>query len=394
MFDHRQLANQLDLFHFEVYSPGMVFWHPKGWQVFQQLEQRMRHHYQKAGFKEVRTPQFLKRELWQRSGHWQKFSEDMFVGGAYDEESEVNDYALKPMSCPAHIALYQKGVHSYRSLPYRVFEFGLVHRNEPSGSLYGCMRLRQFTQDDAHVFCRWDQAMEEVCSYLQLSKKVYAEFGFEQLDIKLSTQPENSMGEKSDWKKAEALLAKACDNLDVAYELQAGEGAFYGPKLELSLKDYHGRVWQCGTVQLDFNLPEKFELVYRNKNGEMQQPVMIHQAVFGSLERWLGVLIENLEGRLPLWLAPVQVAILIVDPAAESWANIIAEALLQNNIRVEIHNDDESLAKKLKRCYQQKMPNILIIGKSETDSKSVTLRQRGQKQQLCLTLDKLLELFN
>ena len=387
MYDHRQIANQLDLFHFEPISPGMVFWHPSGWRLYRRIQDHVRQIYHKSGFREVRTPEFLKREVWETSGHWEKFSENMFVGGGFSEDPE---YALKPMSCPGHIHIYKKGVHSYRNLPYRVFEFGTVYRNEPSGSLNGCMRLRQFTQDDAHVFCRWDQALDEIAHFFQRVRKLYHAYGFKKLDIKIATRPKNSFGAPEQWQRAEELLAQACRQAGLPFDYHIGEGAFYGPKIELAFNDMLGREWQCGTIQLDFNMPAKFGLSYRDENHTFERPVILHQALLGSLERWIGILLESSQGALPTWLAPIPVAIASIDNSVVEYVANIEDLLQDAGHHVESDISSETISRKIKRFADQKVPIILVIGQNELQQQSANLRLRGSNQHRSISLPEFM----
>ncbi|MCC8365731.1 threonine--tRNA ligase [Xenorhabdus sp. PB61.4] len=372
MKTHREIAQQLDLFHSEPQGPGMIFWHPNGWRLFQNIQQHMRKIYQQHGFQEVRTPQFLKKELWQTSGHLAMYEEDMFFGG--DQEC-MSDYALKPMSCPAHILLFKRGVHSYKELPIKLFEFGLVHRNEPSGALNGCLRLRQFTQDDAHVFCAWSQIQVEVINFLNRAKLVYSQYGYHQLLVRISTRPESALGDKILWQKAEQILIDVCQEQSVDFEIQIGEGAFYGPKIELALKDNMEREWQCGTIQLDFNLPERFDIAYTNSSGEKEHTVILHQVIYGSIERWIGVLLESTQGALPEWVHPLPVAIATVSEAAIDYANALVCSLNSADLPVLADHSNSSVAHKVRRFHQLKIPNILIIGEQEMKTDQVALRR-------------------
>ncbi|TQV70117.1 threonine--tRNA ligase [Exilibacterium tricleocarpae] len=375
--DHRQIGKRLDLFHFDAAAPGMVFWRPRGWQLYRTIEQHIRAHYRAGGFHEIKTPQLLKRELWQQSGHWDKFADNMFVGGAL-AASQPAEYALKPMSCPAHIMSFKHGVHSYRKLPYRLFEFGLVHRNEASGALSGCMRLRQFTQDDAHVFCSWEHVTAEVRAFFDRVTKVYRAYGYDQLSVKLSTRPQQSLGSAALWRRAEQLLADASAGAGLAPQTQIGEGAFYGPKLELSLSDGQGRQWQCGTIQLDFNLPVKFGLRYRDAAPE-QTPVILHQAILGSLERWVGIMLEASGGALPFWVAPVQVAVANVDRESLSYVEQLSRELETRAFRVENAFGEESLGRKIRRLTQLRVPVLLLAGAREQRQAIVKVRRAGAR---------------
>ncbi|MDX7992308.1 threonine--tRNA ligase, partial [Xenorhabdus littoralis] len=372
MKTHREIAQQLDLFHSEPQGPGMIFWHPNGWRLFQDIQQHIRQLYQQHGFQEVRTPQFLKKDLWQTSGHLMMFGEDMFFGGG---QENMQEYALKPMSCPAHILLFKRGVHSYRELPVKLFEFGLVHRNEPSGSLNGSLRLRQFTQDDAHVFCAWSQVQDEIKHFLGRARHVYRQYGYQQLAVKISTRPESALGELALWQSAEQVLIDVCRSESIDFELQVGEGAFYGPKIELALQDNREREWQCGTIQLDFNLPERFDITYTNAAGERERPVILHQVMYGSLERWIGMLLEVTQGALPEWIHPLPVAIATVSEAALDYANELANSLKSAGLHVLIDHSNNSISRKIKRFHQMKIPNILIVGEQEIKTHQVVLRR-------------------
>lgn len=378
MKKHRSVAQALDLFHSQPSAPGMVFWHPNGWKLFRKVKQHMRDIYQNAGFDEISTPLFLKKELWERSGHWEKFSDNMFVGGEHEAESL---YALKPMSCPAHILFFKRDVISYRALPFRVFEFGVVHRNEPSGALNGLMRLRQFTQDDAHVLCRWQDCVEEIQAFLDRARRVYADYGYHQLDVRISTRPESYFGSDDDWKKAEAILAAACQAANVDYEFQPGEGAFYGPKIELVLRDGQNRQWQCGTIQLDFNMPSRFKLEYIDELGEACQPVMLHQAIYGSLERWIGILLESSQGRLPVWVHPIPVGIAAININCNAHCIALQERLAEHGIAVSFNSAQQSIAKKIKIFQQQYTPIVLIAGDKEVARNSFVVRELDGQQQ-------------
>lgn len=405
MYDHRQIAKAMDLFHFEEHSPGMVFWHPMGWRLYQSIERFMQQIYENYGFQEVRSPIMLGRALWERSGHWQKFGHQMFLVGAPNleqvassrqDESIQNpekmidpDYALKPMSCPAHIAIYKADKRSYREMPMRLMEFGIVHRNEPSGTLSGCMRLRQFVQDDAHIFCCDVDLTNEISNFLKIVHQVYAAFGYENFAIKISLRPEQRLGSDDLWDKAEAALMHACHSLGYQYDVLPGEGAFYGPKIEASLQDHLGRSWQCGTIQVDFNLPQIFELSFVNSEGKLEQPVMLHQAVLGSLERWIGILLENQGGALPLWLAPVQVAVASISEKSSSWAKAIFAKLKQQGIRAELHANNHPIAKKIRKLSERKIPLIAIVGEHEAANQTIKLRRLGVVDQEELSLAQL-----
>lgn len=396
MQDHRELARVMDLFHFEEHSPGMIFWHPTGLRLFHIIEGYMRRVYEAHGFEEVRSPIALSRSLWERSGHAHKFRENMFLVGRLVSDrpdSEVEEvslsYALKPMSCPAHIAIYSDRQRSYRELPLRLMEFGIVHRNEPKGTLSGCMRLRQFVQDDAHIFCRESDVISEIRNFLHCVGEVYSAFEYREFAIRISLRPERRLGSDVLWDKAESALIGACQELGYAYELLPGEGAFYGPKIEVSLKDYLGRSWQCGTIQVDFNLPQIFELSFVNADGELEQPVMLHQALLGSLERWIGILLENHGGVLPLWLAPVQVAVASISEKSAEWAEAIFLHLKQKGIRAELQMSDRTIAKKIRELSERRIPFIAIVGEREAARGRVNLRRLGSQQQQSLTIEQL-----
>jgi len=373
MKTHREIAEQLDLFHSEPDAPGMIFWHPSGWRLFENIKSHMRRVYHKNGFEEVNTPVFMKQALWEKSGHIEMFSDNMFFGGS---NKQHNGYVLKPMSCPAHILLYKRGVHSHRDLPFKLFEFGLVHRNESSGSLNGCLRARQFTQDDAHVFCRWDQARDEIRQFLQRAKKVYSDYGYEQIGVKVSTKPDKALGDDEDWIRAQELLASACFSEQMEMALQEGEGAFYGPKIELSLTDSMGRSWQCGTIQFDFNLAKRFDVQYVNEQGDFDAPVIMHQAMYGSVERWIGILLETSQGDLPLWLHPLPVAIASVKESSCEFAEKVAGKLLDSGIPVLTDVSQSSVARKMKRFHKKKIPFIVTIGDTETNQGVVSIKSR------------------
>jgi threonyl-tRNA synthetase len=397
MADHRELARDMDLFHFEEHSPGMVFWHPQGLRLFHNVENFMREVYQAHDFEEVRSPIALSRSLWERSGHWEKFRAGMFVVGSeaahVDNElaqSVINpDYALKPMSCPAHIAIYQSHKRSYRELPMRLMEFGMCHRNELSGTLSGCMRLRQFVQDDAHIFCRESDVQREIQNFLKMVQQVYVAFGYNQFSLQISLRPEQRLGSDQLWDRAEALLINAVESLGQNYQLAPNEGAFYGPKLEISLQDHLGRSWQCGTFQVDFNLPQVFELAFVNEQGEMERPVMLHQAILGSLERWIGILLEHHRGILPVWVAPTQVAVASISNKAAAWAEEIVSRLKQLQIRVELQNQDQTISKKIRELSKRRVPLIAIVGEQEAKKQTLNLRYLGAVEQQEISLAQL-----
>lgn len=397
MADHRELARDMDLFHFEEHSPGMVFWHPQGLRLFRSIENLMRQVYQAHNFEEVRSPIALSRSLWERSGHWEKFRKGMFVVGSGEVEADNDsaqsilnpDYALKPMSCPAHIAIYQSHKRSYREHPMRFMEFGICHRNELSGTLSGCMRLRQFVQDDAHIFCRESDVQQEIGNFLKMVQQVYIAFGYNQFSLQISLRPEQRLGSDHLWDRAESLLVEAVQSLGYSYQLAPNEGAFYGPKLEISLQDQLGRSWQCGTFQVDFNLPQVFELAFVNEQGELERPVMLHQAILGSIERWLGILLEHHRGVLPVWAAPTQIAIASISGRASVWAETIFSRLKQLGIRVELHNQDRTISKKIRDLSKHRVPLVAIVGEQEAKSQTLNLRCLGAVEQQEISLAQL-----
>ena len=370
--DHRKLGRELDLFHIDEHSPGTVFWHPKGWTVWQGVEQYMRKVYQDNGYLEVKGPQILDKSLWEKTGHWDKYKENMFV-----TESEKRDYALKPMNCPGHILIYKHGLKSYRDLPLRFGEFGACHRNEPSGGLHGIMRVRAFTQDDGHIFCTEEQIPSEVVAFTTLLQKVYADFGFKNIIYKLSTRPEKRIGTDESWDKAETALAEGLKASGCEFTYLPGEGAFYGPKIEYTLKDALGREWQCGTIQVDPNLPERLDAEFVGEDGGRHRPIMLHRAIVGSLERFIGILIEEHAGALPFWLAPVQIAILNITDTQAEYAQNVAKRLKNKGFRVELDLRNEKITYKIREHSMQKLPYILVIGDKEMAAGSVAVRARG-----------------
>jgi len=370
--DHRRLGRQLDLFHTQEEAPGMVFWHPKGWTVYQTVEQYIRELLREHGYQEVRTPLVVDRSLWERSGHWEKFRKEMFT-----TEAEGRDYAVKPMNCPCHVLIYQQGLRSYRDLPLRLAEFGSCHRNEPSGALHGLMRVRAFTQDDAHIFCTEDQVQEEVRRFIDLLRRVYADFGFEEVLVRLSTRPEERVGSDEVWDKAEAALQQALEAQGLAYEFQPGEGAFYGPKIEFSLRDCLGRVWQCGTIQVDFNMPARLGAEYVAEDNTRRTPVMLHRAILGSLERFIGILLEHHAGALPAWLAPVQAVVATITDRQVPYAREVAERLRRGGLRVEADLRNEKINLKIREHTLQKVPYLLVVGDREVSEGTVAVRARG-----------------
>jgi threonyl-tRNA synthetase len=372
--DHRKLGRELDLFHIDEYSPGTVFWHPKGWTVWQEVEQYMRRVYRDNGYLEVKGPQILDKTLWEKTGHWDKYRENMFT-----TDSEKREYALKPMNCPGHIIIFNQGIKSYRDLPLRYGEFGQCHRNEPSGGLHGIMRVRGFTQDDGHIFCTEDQIQGEVIAFTTLLQKVYRDFGFTNILYKLSTRPEKRIGTEESWDKAEAALAEGLRASGCEFEYLPGEGAFYGPKIEYTLKDALGRQWQCGTIQVDPNLPERLDAEFVGEDGARHRPIMLHRAIVGSLERFIGILIEQHAGALPTWLAPTQVAVLNITDAQADYCQEIAKSLQNQGLRVETDLRNEKITYKIREHALQKLPYILVVGDKEKAAGEVAVRARGNK---------------
>lgn len=369
--DHRKLAKRMDLFHIQDEAPGMVFWHPNGWTLYQILEDYMRDIQRKNGYVEVRTPQVVDKVLWERSGHWEHYHANMFT-----TVSESRDYAVKPMNCPCHLQIFNQGLKSYRDLPLRMAEFGACHRNEPSGSLHGLMRVRGFTQDDAHIFCTEEQMQEESTRFIQLTLDVYKEFGFTDVELKLSTRPESRLGDDALWDKAEHALEGALNKVGQKWELQIGEGAFYGPKIEFSLRDSIGRVWQCGTLQLDFVLPGRLSSQYVAEDGSRKNPVMLHRAILGSFERFIGILIEHYAGDLPTWLAPVQVAVMNITDKQADYANDLTKSLLNSGFRVETDLRNEKIGFKIREHTLAKIPYLLVVGNKEVENGTVSVRTR------------------
>ncbi|MDD3786039.1 MAG: threonine--tRNA ligase [Porticoccaceae bacterium] len=372
--DHRRLGRELGLFHMDEHSPGTVFWHPKGWAVWQEVEQYMRRVYRDNGYQEVKGPQILDKTLWEKTGHWDKYRENMFT-----TESEKRDYALKPMNCPGHILIYKQGIKSYRDLPLRYGEFGACHRNEPTGGLHGIMRVRAFTQDDGHIFCTEDHIQKEVLDFTRLLQKVYADFGFTEIIYKVATRPEARIGSDESWDKAEHALMESLRASGCAFEIAPGDGAFYGPKIEYTLKDAIGRQWQCGTIQVDFSMPERLDAEYVGEDGARHRPVMLHRAIVGSLERFIGILIEQHAGALPIWLAPVQVAVLNITDAQAEYALEVVKLLQKQGLRVETDLRNEKITYKIREHALQKLPYILVVGDKERAAGAVAVRARGNK---------------
>ncbi len=372
--DHRKLSKHLDLFHMQEEAPGMVFWHPKGWVIWQQIEQYMRQKFVDYGYQEVRTPAVMDRSLWEKSGHWENYRENMFT-----TSSENRDYAVKPMNCPGHVQIFNSGLHSYRDLPLRLAEFGSCHRNEPSGALHGIMRVRGFTQDDAHIFCTEDQIKAEVADFIIMLQKVYADFGFNDVLVKLSTRPEKRVGSDETWDRAEEALAAALGQNRLTYDLQPGEGAFYGPKIEFTLKDSLGRLWQCGTIQLDFNLPVRLGAEFVDEDNGRKPPVMLHRAILGSMERFIGILIEHHAGNFPLWLAPVQVAVLNISDGQAAYAQKVTEILRKAGIRAIADLSNNKITYKIREHSLQKLPYLLVVGDKEMADGKLAVRARGNQ---------------
>jgi threonyl-tRNA synthetase len=387
--DHRKLGKALDLFHMQDNAPGMVFWHPKGWTIWQQVEQYLRRVYLESGYQEVKCPQILDRSLWEASGHWEHYKDNMFTTA-----SENRDYAVKPMNCPGHIQVFNSGLRSYRDLPLRYGEFGSCHRNESSGSLHGLLRVRGFTQDDGHIFCTEDQIQSEVDAFTRKLLEVYKDFGFENVIYRLSTRPANRVGSDESWDKAEKALAEALNNVGVQWEELKGEGAFYGPKIEYSLKDSLGRVWQCGTIQVDFNMPVRLGAEFVDADNTRKPPVMLHRAIVGSLERFIGILIENHSGAMPTWLAPVQAVVASITDSQAEYATGVAKSLQAQGFRVESDLRGEKISLKIRELSLQKVPFILVVGDQERVSSQVTVRARGGKDLGAMTVDAFADRLN
>ena len=384
--DHRKLGKALDLFHMQEEAPGLVFWHAKGWSIWQEVEQYMRRVYRENGYQEVKAPQILDSSLWEKTGHWGHYKENMFT-----TESESRSYALKPMNCPGHIQIYNHGLHSYKDLPLRFGEFGQCHRNETSGSLHGIMRVRGFTQDDGHIFCTPDQIQSEVAAFNALTRKVYADFGFNDVAIKLALRPSDRIGSDETWDKAENAMREAIRASGVTWEELPGEGAFYGPKIEYHLKDSIGRSWQCGTMQVDYFMPERLGATYIDENDQRQTPVMLHRAIVGSLERFIGILIENHAGALPTWLAPVQVVIANISQSQAEYVAQVAQELEKQGLRVQIDLRNEKITYKIREHSLQKVPYILVVGDKERDAHSVAVRARGNQDMGVMPVSAFIE---
>ncbi|MDP6104528.1 MAG: threonine--tRNA ligase [Gammaproteobacteria bacterium] len=386
--DHRKIGKTQGLFHMQEEAPGMVFWHEKGWTLYQLVEQYMRSIFRDNNYQEVRTPLLIDRTLWEKSGHWDKFGDAMFTTG-----SENRDYAIKPMNCPAHVQIYNQGLKSYRDLPLRLAEFGSCHRNEPSGTLHGIMRVRNFVQDDGHIFCTSDQVQEEVSSFIDLTFNVYKHFGFDNVDIKLSTRPEKRVGSDEVWDRAEAALEKALDDKGIDWELQEGEGAFYGPKIEFVLKDCLEREWQCGTLQVDFSMPERLDAQYIDEDNSKQTPVMLHRAIVGSLERFVGILIEHHEGAYPSWLAPIQAVILNISDKQLEFATDIEKKLKKQQLRVVSDLRNEKIGFKIREHSMQRYPYILVVGDREMENNQIAVRKRGGEDLGSMSIEAFIEII-
>ena len=387
--DHRKIGKTQDLFHTQEESPGMIFWHPKGWTLYQIIVQYMSQVFKDNGYQEVHTPEVMDRSMWEKSGHWDKFGDAMFT-----THSENRDYAIKPMNCPGHVQIYKQGLKSYRDLPFRLAEFGSCHRNEPSGTLHGIMRVRNFVQDDAHIFCTIDQIQDEVSKFIDLTFKVYKHFGFENIDIKLSTRPEKRVGSDEDWDKAEASLSEALDAKGINWELQEGEGAFYGPKVEFVLKDCLDREWQCGTIQADFSMPGRLDAQYIAEDGSKQTPVMLHRVIVGSIERFTGILIEHYEGAFPSWLSPIQAVILNISEKQEEFSKNVEKNLKKQGLRVISDLRNEKIGFKIREHSMQRYPYILVVGDREVENNQVSVRRRGGEDLGSMSLEALIELIN
>jgi len=383
--DHRRLGREMDLFHLQEEAVGSVFWHPKGWALWRTVEEYMRGRLERSGYVEVKTPQLVDRKLWEASGHWEKFRQAMFIATSGEEELEL---AIKPMNCPCHVQIYRHGIKSYRDLPLRMAEFGSCHRYEPSGALHGIMRVRAFTQDDAHIFCTEDQITSETIAFCELLKSIYKDFGFTEVRVKFSDRPEKRAGDDSIWDKAESALLDASKAAGLETTLNPGEGAFYGPKLEFVLRDAIGRDWQCGTLQVDFVLPERLDASYAAEDGSKKRPVMLHRAILGSFERFIGILIENFAGRFPVWLAPTQVVVATIVSDADGYAQEVVERLKSAGLRVEADIRNEKINKKVAEHSGLKVPVMLVVGRREADERTVAMRRLGSQAQEIIALDQ------
>ncbi len=384
--DHRKLARQLNLFHLQEEAPGMVFWHPKGWTIYQEVENYIRGLMREHGYREIKTPQIVDRSLWEKSGHWDKFGEEIFA-----LQAENRDYAVKPMNCPCHIQIFNQGVKSYRELPLRLAEFGSCHRNEPSGTLHGLMRLRNFVQDDAHIFCTEDQLQGEVSSFIDLLFKVYADFGFAEIIVNLSTRPPKRVGSDEIWDKAEKALEVALGSNQLEWTLKPGDGAFYGPKIDFSLKDCIGRIWQCGTIQVDFSMPGRLGAEYVAEDGSRRTPVMLHRTILGSLERFIGILVEEHAGKFPPWLAPVQAVVMNITDGQAGYTDEVAKSLRKQGFRAEADLRNEKIGLKIREHTLQRVPYLLIVGGREVDNRTVSVRTRAGEDMGGMTVEAFAE---
>ena len=390
--DHRKLGKEMDLFHFQEEAPGMVFWHPKGWTIYTQLQQYVREMQKKAGYFEVNTPEVVDRKLWEKSGHWDKYRENMFITEIDEEHAnEKRTNALKPMNCPNHVQIYNQGIKSYRDLPFRLSEFGKCHRYEASGTMHGLMRVRGFTQDDAHIFCTEDQIESETKNFIDLLSAMYSDLGFSDFKIKLSTRPEKRIGSDASWDKAEKALQDAIEKLKLPYTIDEGDGAFYGPKLDFVLTDAIGRKWQCGTLQVDFNLPGRFDSTYVGADGSKHTPVLLHRAALGSFERFIGILLENYEGKLPLWLSPTQTVIAAITDEANDYADELNKTLLSHKLRTEVDIRNEQISYKVREHSLNKVPYIVAVGKKEVSDKTVSVRKLGSDKNTVMSADDFIK---
>jgi len=386
--DHRRLGKQMDLFHFQEEAPGMVFWHSRGWELYRIVERYIRNKIAGHEYNEVNTPQVVDRSLWEKSGHWDKFGDMIFA-----TQSESREFAVKPMNCPCHVQIFNQGLKSYRDLPFKIAEFGLVHRNEPSGTLHGLMRARRFVQDDAHIFCTENQLQEEVAKLIDLTFNVYKDFGFEDIELALSTRPEQRVGEESLWDQAEQSLKVSLESKGLDYRLQPGEGAFYGPKIEFTLRDSLARRWQCGTIQLDFSMPSRLDASYVSEDGSKKIPVMIHRAILGSLERFIGILIEHHAGNMPFWLAPIQAVVLNITDAQAEYMKNVQKRLQNEGFRANIDLRNEKIGYKIREHTIQRVPYLLVVGDREVETQSVAVRSRQGEDLGSMSIDELIELF-
>jgi len=390
--DHRKLGKEMDLFHFQEEAPGMVFWHPKGWTIYTQLQHYVREMQKQAGYREVNTPEVVDRKLWEKSGHWDKYRENMFITEIDEEHAnEKRTNALKPMNCPNHVQIYNQGIKSYRDLPFRLSEFGKCHRYEASGTMHGLMRVRGFTQDDAHIFCTEDQIESETKNFIDLLSKMYSDLGFSDFKIKLSTRPEKRIGSDESWDKSEKALQDAIEKLKLPYTIDEGDGAFYGPKLDFVLTDAIGRKWQCGTLQVDFNLPGRFDSTFVGADGSKHTPVLLHRAALGSFERFIGILLENYEGKLPLWLSPTQTVIAAITDEANDYAEELNKTLLSHKLRTEVDIRNEQISYKVREHSLNKVPYILAVGKKEVADKTVSVRKLGSDKNTVMSADDFIK---